>query len=203
MGRTAREPRILRLEVPGRAQRWLTESGTTNLGFRSEVAVDVLEDAPVVCNEGGDVMAANVAPSTPAVVAVIVQDEVEALGQQRPERVVHVCREPAAVAHDQSRTIRIAVSSEYDEGTVRSADIGCRQRFWQVPAIYHDADFTNGPWCATVMVSRRHGCLHRGLNRPQLIRRNVSSYSAPGSWEHVCDCDYSIHSHIVYGKYRE
>ena len=113
-----------------------------DLGFHPEVAVDVPEDVPVVRDEGGDVMAVNITPSTPAVVAEIVQDEVEALGQQRPEGIVHVGRKPVAVAHDQSRTFRIAVSSEYDAGTVSGVDVCCRQRFGQVPLMFHDADST-------------------------------------------------------------
>ena len=53
----------------------------------------------------------------------------------------------------------------------------------------------------TSAVASGSGRFQRFITMP--IRRNVSSCPDPDSRGHIGGCDYSIHSHIVYWKYKE
>ena len=70
--------------------------------------IDGLENDVVIANHGRDIVIRLGADAVPAVVPEIVDHQVEVVREQRPERIVEIGGETAAVAQDDSEARRIA-----------------------------------------------------------------------------------------------
>ena len=97
------------------------------------VAVDGLEDPVVVADESRDVVALRPADRIPAVVSEVVDDQIEVVCQQRPERIVEIDRQTVAVAQDQARAFRVAVTPQDDDRVIIHADITGGKRLGYFP----------------------------------------------------------------------
>ena len=104
-------------------------------GLRTEPALDPAPDAFLVCGEGGDVLMSQLQPGVPAVAAQVVEHEIEARGEQPPERIVEFRRQSIGMAEDETGTVRVAVSPHDDPGAAGRLDFGRGQRLRYVPHI--------------------------------------------------------------------
>ena len=93
-----------------------------HLRLATEVQVDSLGNTAVVGDHGRYRLCVQFADRVPAVAALVPEDQVEAVGEQRPERTVGVGRESIAVTQDEARAIGIAVPPENDRSPVVSVD---------------------------------------------------------------------------------
>ena len=79
--------------------------------LRSVLAFDRVEDEVVVVHQHRNVVIPPVADAVPAVVAEVERDQVEVVGEERPEGVVEIDRETVAVAEDEPQVgVRVAVA---------------------------------------------------------------------------------------------
>ena len=76
-------------------------------GLCSVVAVDSLSNDIVVLNQYRNIMVSEIAYRIPAMVSEIVDYQVEIVGEERPEGIIKVDCETVAVAHDESRSLRV------------------------------------------------------------------------------------------------
>ena len=105
-----------------------------NFRFYTEVLIDAPCDGRDVLYEGGDSMRVLLAGRVPAVVTKIVQNDIEPVDKQRPERKIRIRRKSVGVAEDEPRPCRVAVSSQDDGGSVGHTNLGHGQRLGNLPA---------------------------------------------------------------------
>ena len=102
-------------------------------GLCSVVAVDSFGNDIVVLNQCRNIMVPEIAYRIPAMVPEIVDYQVEIVGEERPERIIKVNRETVAVAHDESRSLRVSMPPQRNDGVVVHADIVSGKRLGQLP----------------------------------------------------------------------
>ena len=100
-----------------------------------EMSVDRFEDTVVVTNQRRNVLLSQIADGIPTMVSEVIDDQIELIGQERPERVVEVDGQSVAVAQDKARTRRVSVTSQRDRGDIVHADIMSRERFGYLPDV--------------------------------------------------------------------
>ena len=98
-------------------------------GFASPGGVDGPQNEVVIVDQRRDVVIPARADRVPAVVPEVVYDEIEGVGEQRPERIVQVDREPVGVAQDQPGTRWVAVPTHRRDGVVVETNVNRGKRF--------------------------------------------------------------------------
>ena len=117
-----------------------------NLRFLAEMLVDLLEDSVMVADQSRHAVIFQIADCIPTVVSQVVDDEVEVLGQVRPERIVEVDGQTIAVAEDQSNPIGVAVAAKQNRRLGTHIDFVNSQRFGDAPdciLLRHDDGLTS------------------------------------------------------------
>ena len=94
----------------------------------AEMMIDRLQYARVVSNKRGDPVVLQRAGRVPAVVPDVVDDEIEVIQQQGPEREVEIDRESVAVAQDKPGTRGISMPPHDGYAAVVKTDFAGRQR---------------------------------------------------------------------------
>ena len=94
----------------------------------AKAPVDALGDTFGIVDELRDVMTPSVADRVPSMVAYIVDEDVEALGETGPEREIGIGREPVAVAEEHCRAKGISMTPDDDRGAVRRSHLPDVQR---------------------------------------------------------------------------
>ncbi len=107
----------------------------------AEVPVYRLHDPFRVPDEGLGAVRLQIADRVPAVVAKVVEDEIEPVCEQRPERIVRVGGESVGVAQNELQPLRIPVPPENDGSTVVHRDLDRRTRLGRLPATPAAVDF--------------------------------------------------------------
>ena len=87
----------------------------------------------VVANESCHVVTLRPADRIPTVVSQVEDDQVEIVGQQRPERIVEIDGETVAVAQNQPRAGRIPVTPQDDDRVIVHADVTGGKRLGYLP----------------------------------------------------------------------
>ena len=108
-GRVEQDQR--RIKPAERGQRYQRGKGVKDADcrFAPIFAVDGFENDVVIVNQGRNVVVPLGADVVPTVVPEVVDHQVEIARKQRPEWVIEIDREPAAVAQDDPGSRRIAV----------------------------------------------------------------------------------------------
>ena len=109
-------PAVLQRMPYGRHRRDRVEHADRRL--RAETVRDEADQPVHVGDEGGNVVAVRVVARVAAVIALVVDREIVAVGQQTPERVIGIDGEPVAVRHHQPGPVRVAVAAHPDDGAV-------------------------------------------------------------------------------------
>ena len=86
-------------------------------------SIDRVDKTVMITNQRRNVLLSKRSGGIPAVVSEIVDDQIKFVGQERPERVVEIDGQPVAVAQNESRSRRISVASQGDDGGIIDADV--------------------------------------------------------------------------------
>ncbi|MYG18888.1 MAG: hypothetical protein F4208_04805, partial [Gemmatimonadales bacterium] len=108
-------------------------------GLLPEAFSDRSEHAAAVIAERADVVRLLLADGVQAVAAEVVHEEVEAIGEERPERVVAVGGLPVAVAEDHARAVGVAVPADADDGAVGHGRVERGQGLGHLVPVGHGA----------------------------------------------------------------
>ena len=87
-------------------------------GFLTVEAIDRLEHSVLVAGKSFDTVVRQGTDFVPAVIPQIVDNQVEFLGQEGPERVVEVDSKAVSVAQYEPRALRVAVTPQDDDSVV-------------------------------------------------------------------------------------
>ena len=132
MDRTERGPRsCFRLRPAASDDKRMKQA---DLRFLSEAPVNVPDDALAVADECWDIMRAPVADRVPAVAPYIADEEIETVGEPRPEGIVGIDGKPVAVAQNEPRAVRVAVPPDGDRKAVGRTHLKYGDRFGNIPA---------------------------------------------------------------------
>ena len=104
-----------------------------NFGLRPVVSVNRFDNQVVVADQRRDIVVSDCTYGVPAMISEVIDYEVELVGQKRPEGVVEIDRQTVAVAKNESRAVRIAVTPQGDDGVIVHGNIHCGQRLGYVP----------------------------------------------------------------------
>ena len=74
-----------------------------------------------------------IAGGIPSVVPEVVDNQVEIVDQERPERVIEIDRQPVAVAQDEPRAFRIPMTPQNDDGVIVHPGFTSGERFGYLP----------------------------------------------------------------------
>ena len=103
-------------------------------GFLSVGRVDRFQNAVLVVGQRGHVVPFRRADLVPAVVPQVMDDDIELIGEQRPEGIVQVDRKTVAVSQYEPGAVRIAMPPEHDDRVVVHAHVMSGMRPGQHPA---------------------------------------------------------------------
>ena len=84
----------------------------TDLWLVPKVVIDGLKDQGIILHQHGNIVFALCTNLVPAMVSQIIEDQVEVLGEQRPERVIKVDGKTVAMTQNEARTGRVTVLSQ-------------------------------------------------------------------------------------------
>lgn len=104
-----------------------------NLRLRPEVPVDRANDTEVVPDHHWHVVSGEVAERVSTVVAKVIDDNIESLEQQGPERKVRINGEAIAMAQDQPLSVRVPEAAHENDPVIREANRGYIERLWEHP----------------------------------------------------------------------
>ena len=71
--------------------------------------------------------------SIPTVISEIVDDQIEIVGQQRPEGIIEINRQTTAVAQHEPRPCRISMTAQRDDSAIVHANIVSGKRLGDFP----------------------------------------------------------------------
>ena len=113
-----------------------------HLGLLPILAIYFLNDAVMVFDQSGDGVIPKGCDLVPAMIAEVIDHKVKIIGEEGPEGIVEVNRQPVPVTNNQSRTLRVAVASKDDNRTVFHLDImsGKRRRYLPSDCRFFQAD---------------------------------------------------------------
>ena len=142
------------IAVAGLAQRWIKKNAcretaasgrrqerhqrrnrmkNTYFRFFSIEAVDGRKNTVVVLNQCWKVMLFLISDIIPAMVSHVIDNQVEVVGEEGPERVVEVDRQTVAVTQNESRSSRVSMTPQTNDGVIVHADFINRKRLGYLP----------------------------------------------------------------------
>ena len=78
-------------------------------------------------------MLLQIADPVPTMVSEVVNEQVEFVDQERPERIIEIDRQTVAVAEHKPRSIRISVTAQYNDGIIVDPNFANRKRLRYFP----------------------------------------------------------------------
>ena len=105
----------------------------TYFRFFSIEAVDGRKNTVVVLNQCWKVMLFLISDIIPAMVSHVIDNQVEVVGEEGPERVVEVDRQTVTVTQNEPRSSRVSMTPQTNDGVIVHADFINRKRLGYLP----------------------------------------------------------------------
>lgn len=96
--------------------------------FVPVMIVDRFKNAMPVADKSRKIVILTVADGIPTVIPEVIDDEVEIVGEQRPERVIEIDRKTVAVTKDEPGARRVPMPPQGGDGVIVKA--GFARRKW-------------------------------------------------------------------------
>lgn len=150
----------------------------TYFRFFSIEAVDRRKNIVVVLNQCWDVMPFLIADIIPAMVSHVIDNQVEVVGQEGPERVVEIDRQTVAVTKNEPRSSRVSMTPQTNDGVIVHADFINRKRLGDLPYRCRG----RCQWNPLLAYERsRREFLVAKIFRPSVEETKICSSSNPGA----------------------